>query len=271
VSDPILATTLAILTSARDPAWTGNTQNSASWGSPPTGDASGVDLDDSPKTHLRVSLRKTNVHQRSARYTITTLGTGAGTHTVAINGSAITSASASYATIDAALVALNAAIQADAFVGQAAPTPVVNSELLDSADAATPGTAGGGNAAATLRIYTHTAGADDYAVTAFSTTMTSGVVAVDADPSSAKMRVFFSSVTGSDTNAPSGPKWGLRPELTQDLDGYGYFPEALCVGGAQKMHVWLDNLQGPTGAHADVAAVTYTGGPTVSVGPATLE
>ena len=274
MSDPSIATELAIRSAARDPLWLSNSQpntGTSTWTLPPQTDADGVDLDDSPRAHLRVQLRKTNVHQRSARYTIPTLGTGSGTHTVGIDGHAITSASAGYATVDAALVALKAAIDADTTKGQGASSPVVDSELLDSSGDVTSGTSAGGTAAVELRIYSHVAGAADYAVTALSTTMTGGAVAVDADPVSGVLYVFGSAVTSSTTNSPSGPTWCLRPDYDAlAVDRFGWH-KVLCAGGFQKGHAWLTDLDGPGGTYADDSSVTYTGGPTVRWGPAALE
>lgn len=256
----VKANELTILHAARNPQWS----EQSTWNVPPSSESDGVDMADRLKALLAVGLRQ-NAHHRSARITVDTRDASAN-YTVTINGTAIATTSGSFATDDAVLVEIKAKIDADATVGQAASTPVVDSELLDSSGDVTQGTAAGGNAAVTLRVFGESD--TDWYITGSATG--SGILACDADPVSATLKIYFST-RGSGSNVASpGPGWWAYP-TTYSLAGRGYI-ERLDVAGLQKGYAFLDSVAGH-GSDAAAASflLTYADGPTVWWGPCALE
>lgn len=257
------------LQACRSPAWYGPFITTALTGAPSTTSA-GAPLDSgptngSPAARVVVQMRE-EVHRRSARVTVTTRDASAN-YTVTIAGTAIATTSGSFATDDIVLVELKAKIDADATVGQAASSPLVDSELLDAAGDVTVGTAGGGEAAAVLRVFGE--GDADYTVAVSASG--SGVLACKADPTNCTARIWLAprgSAVDSSFTAPTSAAWAVADSGNKTV-GYRGVALNLETGGWSRCYVELDSLTG-TG---DGAEVTYTdaNSPKVWVGPAARE
>lgn len=241
-----IATRLAILSQARRGMW----ESPADFTGPPDSAGAGVDLADAVRTWVAVNMRE-NVHTRTSRVTITTLDLTA-TYSITINdGGGAVSASYDAAAGAAAdeedvILGLRDAINGAAGIGVTA--------VAEDSDA--------GGTYDTIRI---TGDAEaDYAITAFSATGT-GVMAVEADPVSASMRLFWTARARVGSTAPSGWRGSHTAEV---IDYRGFMPEEpYFSGGKGRLFVQLSSI---TGHASDAAAVTINN-PTVHVGPCLSE
>lgn len=223
----------------------------------------------SPAARVLVQMRE-EVWHRVARVTVSTRDASAD-YTITIAGTGIATTSGSFATDDALLVELKAKIDADATVGQAASTPLVDSELLDSNGDVTTGTAAGGNAAVTLRIF----GEGDADFTLAGSNTGTGVLACKADPTSAVARIWLtargSAVDNSET-APNTLSWAQADSGNKTLD-YRGLALNLDVGGWERCYVELDDVAAGSDTSSAAFVITYTdaNGPIVYLGFASRE
>ena len=254
------------LSACRRPSWTRLVTEDFT-GAPDTAD-DGVSLasNKSPASRIMIAMRE-QVWRRTARVTVTTRD-AATNYTVTVNGSAIATTSGAFATNDAILVELKAKITADAVVGQAAATPIVDSYLIDSNGATTVGTSGGGNAAVAL-IVVGEAQADYYIDVSAGGT---GVLACKADPSTATAYVYVTAAGVAESVAsdlPGTTDWALIDDGSKSVT-YRGLALNLTTGGWERLYVELASVDG----HAsDGSSVTYTdtNSPRVFIGPASRE
>lgn len=257
--------TIAELSSCRRPSWTPKTTTGLT--SAPNAADDGVSLADaaSPATRVAIALRE-DVWRRTARVTVTTRDAAAN-YTVTVNGTAIATTTGSFATDDLVLVELKAKIAADATVGQAAATPIVDSYLIDSTGTTTVGTAGGGNAATALIVIGEAQADYSIAVSATGT----GVLACKADPSTATAYVYLTAAGVGETattDKPGTTDWFLADDGTKSIT-YRGLALNLNTGGWDRVYVEVV----PAGFAGDGGSVTFTdaNSPTAFIGPASRE
>lgn len=257
---------IAELSACLRPSWSPLTE--ADITDAPNSAADGVSLADntSPASRVAIALRE-DVWRRTARVTVDTRD-AATNYTVTVDGTAIATTSGAFASDDAILVEIKAKVDADATVGQAAATPVVDSYLIDADGATTVGTAGGGTAAVALIIIGESQADYSIAVSAGGT----GVLACKADPSTATAYVYVtaSGVGGSGSgDKPATTDWFLVDDGTKSVTFRGLALN-VTTGGWDRLYVELGSVAGDG---ADGGTVTYldSNSPTVWVGPASRQ
>lgn len=223
------ANELATRNAGRVPLWYGQ----SSYADIPSGSA-GTAIGDATRCAVSVDMRA-NANRRRADLTIPTFD-AAGTYVVTINGTTHTSATP--ADLNAAIVALNTAINAGA---QAA---VVTSSALDVDGAVTT------TAAVTLRIVS-----DVEADFSFNFTASGGTtsLAAVADPSTGTLELWgcWAGAAASGHTAPA-LRWKLINDQTYTLDSKGWMDRIDCAG-MERVYLRVTGLD-TTG---DGAMVTY--------------
>lgn len=232
------ANILAILAAARNPEWSTQLGHDGTSGTDadayPSSAGAGVDLVNSVQALVAVEMRAA-VHRRRSVVTVTTLDLAAD-YTVTIDGNACV-ATGAHADLDAMLTELAGAINA--------------SVPLDGVVTATADLT-----ADTVTIISDTNA--DYTITMSATG--TGVLAIEADPTTAKLRLWAKCRSSS---APS--TWIQILDQEFDITGVGFL-ERFDVGGLDRLYVEVATVDG-TG---DGASVTYTT-PTVKIGPCVSE
>lgn len=254
------------LSACRRPSWTRLTGSDLT-GAPNSAD-DGVSLatSKSPASRIMIVMRE-QVWRRTARVTVTTRDATAN-YTVTVNGTAIATTSGAFANNDAILVELKAKIDADATVGQAAGTPIVDSYLIDSDGDVTVGTAGAGNAAVALIVVGEAQA--DYSVGVSATG--TGVLACKADPLTATAHIYVTADGVGDTattDKPGTTDWALIDDGSKSVT-YRGLALNLTTGGWERLYVELASV---AGHGSDGGSVTYTdtNSPRVHIGPASRE
>ena len=240
-----LANILAILAVGRKPQWVQQTPAAKYTGAPAL-DSAGLTLQDTPTTIVDLLLRR-EAHRRTLHVTMTTLDAGA-TYTVTINGTAITFATPSNE--DALIVGLQAAITADATVGQAAGTPIVDSNMLDSLGVLTLGTVAGGNPAVTLVVF----GEAEAHYTAGVASTGTGKINADADADAATLRVWLKPKVGG---AVTPASWRVvNGGASYSIDFRG-FVDRFNTGGMSRMYTELFGVSGTGDVPTANGTITY--------------
>lgn len=232
------ANVLAILAGARNPQWSTQLGHD---GTPstdadayPSSSGAGVDLLNSVQALVAVEMRAA-AHRRRSVVTVTTLDLTAD-YTVTIDGNACV-ATGAHADLDALLTELASAINASV---------PLDGVVTASADLT----------ANTVTIVSDTNA--DYTITMSATG--SGVLAVEADPTTAKLRLW---ATCRSSSAPA--TWINILDQEYDVTSRGFL-ERFDVAGLDRLYVEVADVDG-TG---DGASVTYTT-PTIKVGPCVSE
>lgn len=230
------ANVLAILSGARNPQWATQLGHDGTSGTDadayPSSAAAGVDLLNSVQALVSVEMRAA-AHRRRTVVTVTTVDLAAD-YTVTIDGTPYT-ATGAHVDLDAILTELASEIN-----GGAPPIVTASADLT----------------ANTLTIVSITNA--DYTV-AVSATGT-GVLAAEADPTEAKLRIWAKCRSAS---APSA--WVNILDQEYDLTSKGFL-ERFDVAGLDRLYVEVADVDG-TG---DDASITYVV-PTVKVGPCVSE
>lgn len=230
------ANILAILAAARNPEWSTQLGHDGTSGTDadayPSSAGAGVDLVNSVQALVAVEMRAA-VHRRRSVVTVTTLDLTAD-YTVTINGTACI-ATGVHADLDALLTELALIINTN-----------VPSTVTASADLT----------ANTVTIVSDTNA--DYTITMSATG--TGVLAIEADPTTAKLRLWAKCRSSS---APS--TWIQILDQEFDVTSVGFL-ERFDVGGLDRLYVEVATVDG-TG---DGASVTYTT-PVIKIGPCVSE
>lgn len=263
---------LGELQACRLPTWYGPLTTTSFEGAPDSANdghtltPSGV-TNGSPAARVVVQMRE-NPAYRTARVTVGTRDASAD-YTITIDGTGIATTSGTFASDDALLVELKAKIDTNATVGQAASTPVVDSQLLDSNGDATDGAGAGGNAAVTLRIF----GESDAGFTLAGSNTGTGVLNCKADPVSATARIWlYPRGTAADSSQTAPAAWAQAKDGDIAVD-YRGLAQNLEVGGWGRCYPELDSIAGTGDTSSAAFVITYTdsNSPKVFVGPASRE
>lgn len=229
------ANLLAILSGARSPQWEAQLGHDGTAGtdadSYPSSAGAGVDLVNSVQALVSVEMRAA-AHRRRSVISVTTLDLTA-TYTVTINVTGC-AAAGPFADLDALLTALALAINT-----------ALNPTYTATADL-------------TANTITVIGPNEDYTITMSATG--TGVLAIEADPTTATMRIWAKCRSSS---APS--TWLLIADQEFALTSAGWL-DRLDVAGLDRIYVEVADVDG-TG---DGASVTYTF-PTVKIGPCVSE
>lgn len=256
---------IAELSACRRPSWT-RIVTPDYVGAPDTAD-DGAALSGAPAARILVKLRE-SVWRRTARVTVSVFD-GTADYTVSVNGTAIATTTGVFATVDAILVELKAKITADATVGQAAATPIVDSYLIDAANAVTVGTAGGGTAAVALIVIGEAQ--EDFYIDISATS--TGELACKADPITATAYVYLVPTGVGETSTadePATTDFALADDGTYSVTRRGLAVNVPGAGGWSRCYVELASIAKHASDGADVT-VTDANSPVVFIGRATRE
>lgn len=244
------STILAILSIGRDPSWVsgGQVVSSGDVSRIPQADQDGASLADSPTTYVDVKMRL-EAHRRTAYAQVTTYVQG-DTLTVSINGNTVAFDTTSNATLDLAMAAFAAAINAAGNVNS-----LVSAVAVRKSDDSTE---------VGVRDAVKITGDADADYTFDFTRTGSGVIVGEADAALATVRIWTQAAGAAGVTPPTG--W-RRQQESYAIDGAGGFFQRFDTAAVLRMFVQLDGLDGMPG---DGSAVTVRA-PDVSIGPAVVE
>ena len=234
--------------------------NAAGYTGYPSAAGDGLYLEATPSLLVIIRPRGIDTAVRTCDVTMDTLDAGA-TYTVSVNGTGMNYATPSDE--DDLLTGLRDAIKADATVGQAAATPIVDATALDS-DGADVSTSA--NPAVTLRVFGDAAQNADYYIDISATG--SGVLACAAEPISCTARMWgmpggtAKSGTGND---PTTTAWTYIADAEYAVDSKGYAVRYDCAG-FDRWYVELDSIA----KHASDGASVTLKDVLVHLGPAVI-